>query len=106
MCSQSLSRVQLFVASRTVAHPAPLSMEFSRQAYRSGLPFHTPGDLHGPGIEPASFVSPALAVDSLSLEPPGKPWSKIGSIRLEVETTRGCLLLPPLPSLLVITADK
>ena len=40
---------------------APLSMEFSRQEYRSGLPFPTPGDLLDPGIEPTSFVSPGLA---------------------------------------------
>ena len=37
---------------------APLSMEFSRQEYWSGLPFPSPGDLPDPGIKPAS---PALA---------------------------------------------
>ena len=36
----------LFVIQRIVAHKAPLSMEFSRQRYWSGLPFHTPRDLH------------------------------------------------------------
>ena len=36
-----LSCVQLFVAPWTIAHQAPLSMEFSRQDYWSGLPFHT-----------------------------------------------------------------
>ena len=41
----------------TVALQAPLSMEFSRQEYRSGLPFPSPGDLPDPGIEPGS---PAL----------------------------------------------
>ena len=40
--------------------PAPLSMEFSRQEYWSGLPFPTPEDLPNPGIEPASLVSPAF----------------------------------------------
>ena len=39
----------------------PLSMEFSRQEYWSGLPFPTPGDLPGPEIKPASLASPALA---------------------------------------------
>ena len=29
---------------------APLSMEFSRQEYWSGLPFPPPGDLPNPGI--------------------------------------------------------
>ena len=33
----------------TIAHQAPLSMEFSRQEYWSGLPFPSPGDLPDPG---------------------------------------------------------
>ena len=38
---------------------APLSMGFSRQEYWSGLPFPTPADLLGPGIEPCvSCISP------------------------------------------------
>ena len=45
----------------TVAHQAPLSMEFSRQEHWSGLPFPPPGDLPDPGIEPMSLKSPALA---------------------------------------------
>ena len=45
-------------------------MEFSRPEYWSGLPFPSPGDLPDPGIEP---LSPALQVDSLQSEPPGKP---------------------------------
>ena len=40
---------------------APLSMEFSRQQYCSGLPSPSPGDLPELGIEPASLVSAALA---------------------------------------------
>ena len=40
---------------------APLSMEFSRQEYWSGMPFRTPGDLPHPGIEHTSLPSPALA---------------------------------------------
>ena len=35
----------------TVAYQAPLSMEFSRQEYWSGLPFPSSGDLPDPGIE-------------------------------------------------------
>ena len=50
--------------------PGPLSMEFSRQVYWSGLPFLSPGNLLNPGIE---LGSPALQVDSASSEPPGKP---------------------------------
>ena len=40
---------------------APLSMEFSRQEYWSGLPCPSPGDLPDPGIEPSTLTSPALA---------------------------------------------
>jgi len=53
----------------TVAHPTPLSMEFSRQEYWIGMPFPSPGDLPDPRIEPRS---PALQADSLLTEPPGK----------------------------------
>ena len=38
-----LSCVRLFVTPWTVAHQAPLSMEFSRQEYWSGVPFPSPG---------------------------------------------------------------
>ena len=61
MCVQLLSRVQLFAAPWTVACQAPLSMEFSRQEYWSGLPFPIPGDLLDPGIESMSYTSHALA---------------------------------------------
>ena len=37
---------------QTVAHQPPLSMEFSKQGYWSGLPFPSPGDLPDTGIEP------------------------------------------------------
>ena len=53
------SHVQLVVASWTVAHQGPLSLEVSRQEYWSRLPFPTPGDLPDPGIEPESLASPA-----------------------------------------------
>ena len=66
----SLSRVQLFATLWTVAHEAPLSMGFSRQEYWSELPFPSPGDLPNPGIKPES---PALQVDALPSELPGKP---------------------------------
>ena len=45
----------------TVTQQAPLSMEFYRQEYWSGLPFPAPGGLPDPGIEPASLVFPVLA---------------------------------------------
>ena len=43
-----------FVTPWTVAYQAPLSMGFPRQAYWSGLPFPSPGNLLGPGIKPMS----------------------------------------------------
>ena len=58
----------------TIAHKAPLSTEFSRQEYLSGLPFSTPGDLPNPGIETESLASPASQVDSLLLCHLGNPW--------------------------------
>ena len=54
----------------TVAHQAPLSMGFSRQEYRSGLPFPPPGDLSRPEMEP---TSPTLAGRFLTAEPLGRP---------------------------------
>ena len=53
----------------TVARQAPPSMGFPRQEYWSGLPFPSPGDLPGPGIEP---MAPALAGGFFITEPPGK----------------------------------
>ena len=48
--------------------------------YWSGLPCPPPGDLPIPGIEPRS---PALKVDSLPSEPPGKPKNTgVGSLSL------------------------
>ena len=62
----------------TVARQAPLSMEFSRQEYLSGLPFPSLGDLPDPGIE---SVSPALAGRFFTSEPPGKPILKMVSFK-------------------------
>ena len=51
--------------NRTVACQASLSTEFSRQEYRSGLPFPLPEKLPNSGIKPGS---PALQADSLPFE--------------------------------------
>ena len=61
VCVCMLSHVQLFATPCTVAHQAPLFMEFSRQEYWSGLPFPTPRDLPDPGIKPLSPAFPTLA---------------------------------------------
>ena len=58
----------------TVARQAPLSVEFSRQEYWSGLPFPAPGNLPDPGVEPMSLASPALAGEFFTTAPPGKPY--------------------------------
>ena len=71
MCSQMLCHDPLFVTPRTVVYQALLSMVFFRQEYWSGLPFPPPGDLPDPRIEP---TSPALQVDSFTIESLGKPF--------------------------------
>ena len=64
VCVLSHSVVFNSATLSTVAHQAPLSMEFSRQEYWSGLPCLPPGDLPNPGIE---LRSPALRMlDHLS----------------------------------------
>ena len=73
--AQLLSHVRLFVTLWTVAHQAPLPMGFSRQEYWSGLPCPLPGDLPNPQIKSEFPAAPALHVDSLPTEPPGKPLS-------------------------------
>ena len=62
--------VQFFATPWIVARQAPLSLGFSRQEYRSGLPFPSPGFLPDPGIKP---TSPALRADSLPLNHQGSP---------------------------------
>ena len=65
VCVFSLSVMSdFFVTPQTVARQVPLSIEFPRQEYWSGLPFSSSGDLPDPEIKPAS---PALHVDSLPL---------------------------------------
>ena len=68
--------VQLYLTlcdPRDYSPPAPLSIEFSRQEYWSGLPFPTPVDLPNPGIKPTFPASPALADRFFTTVSPGKP---------------------------------
>ena len=76
----------------TVACRAPLSMEFSRQEYWTGLPFPSPGDLPEPGIKPKSLMSPALAGRFLTTGAtweaqlkhlPGSSWCQVAQLELE-----------------------
>ena len=70
-CMCVVSCVQLFETPWTIAaHQAPLSKEFSKQEYWSGILFLSPGDLPYPGIKPTSLTSPTLQVGSLPAEPP------------------------------------
>ena len=80
----------------TVACQAPLSLEFFRQEYWSGLPIPSPGDLPDPRIE---LSSPALHADSFPSEPQGKP---LKNMEVPQETIvkcvgrkrdRGCFLI-------------
>ena len=59
-----LTHVQLFATLRTIARPTPLSIEFFRQGYwsgleemKNGLPFPPSGDLSDPGLELMSCIS-------------------------------------------------
>ena len=54
-----------------IACQGPLSMEFSRQEYWSGLPFPFPKGLPDPRIE---LGYPTLQSESLLSEPPVKSW--------------------------------
>ena len=74
------SHVQLFVTPGAIACQALLPMGFSMQEYWNGLPCSPPGDLFNPGIK---LRSPALWVNSLATEPPGKPKNTgVGSLSL------------------------
>ena len=57
-------------------------MEFPKQEYWSGLPFHSPGDLPDPGVE--------LTCQFFTTKPRGKPviWDKS-----EVKVAQSCLTL-------------
>ena len=63
MCFISRKCVKLLQLCPTLCGPmdyscqASLSMGFSKQEYRRGLPCPPPGDLPNPGIEPASLMS-------------------------------------------------
>ena len=62
-----------------IARQADLFMGFSRQEYWSALPCPPPGNLPNLGIEPESFVSPALAsgffTTSATCEAPNDVWN-------------------------------
>ena len=60
------------VTPRTIAHQVPLSMDFSRQEYWSGLPFPPPVGLPNAGITPTTPAASCIGRWSLlSLSHPG-----------------------------------
>ena len=80
-----------------VAHQAAPSMGFSRQAYWSGLPFPSPGDLPDLGIKPRS---PTFQADALTSAPPKTALknkfllkSKLDDTTLYLKSFSGLLLL-------------
>ena len=81
----ALSRVRLFAIPGTVARQAPLPMGFSRPEYCSGLPFPSPEDRPGPGVEPESLQLLHRQVRSLPLVPPGKALSHKQLNKIEAE---------------------
>ena len=74
------SCVWLFVILWTITRQAPLSMEFSRQEYWSGLPFPPPEDLPDQEIKPVSLTSPALAEGFLTTS---ATWEALSHSRLQ-----------------------
>ena len=96
--STHFSCVQLFATLLIVARQPPLFLRFSRQEYESWLPWPLPEDLHDPGIEPMSLITPALAGGFFTLAPPEKP--------KQTTTLRNINLLHWLESLLISVKDN
>ena len=70
-CLVTKSRLTLFATLWTVAGQAPLSVGFSRQEYRRGLLFPSPGDL--PDNQESNLHLLHWQADSLSLSHQGSP---------------------------------
>ena len=92
-CMLSCSVTPNSLTPWTAACQASLYMWFSRYGYWRRLPFPTPGHLPDPRTE---AVSPALAGEFFSTEPPGKPpfafscWvMNIGSINIYMQVLCG-----------------
>ena len=101
VCLCECSVLSTFATSWTVACQVPLSMEFSRQKYWSGLPFLNPGDLPETGINLVFLVSPALAGGFFTTEPPRNPW--ISCVCTLSPSLLGLPVHPSIPPLWVIT---
>ena len=78
--------------------PGPLSMEFSKQEYWSGVPFPTPGTFPTQGWNPHLLCVLHWQVDSLPLVPPGNPW-----ISLDIQVACSISLLKLMLLLLLLS---
>ena len=87
VCAKSLRSCPTVCNLWTIACQAPLSMGFSRQEYWGGLPCPSPGNLPNPRIKTGS---PALQVDSLPSEPPGRPMCS----QVSYDSVTGSISLP------------
>ena len=68
------SCVRIFATPWTAARQAPLSMEFSRKEYWSGLPCPPPGIFPTAGLNPHLLCLLHWQGGSLPLVPRGEPW--------------------------------
>ena len=78
----------------TIAHQVPLSIEFSRQEYWSGLPCPPPGDLvtqgSNPGLLQCRWILYQLSQQG-SLNPADSKWNPM--LRAAVLVTQSCWML-------------
>ena len=89
MHAKLLSHVQLCSTLWTISRQAPLSMEFSRQEYWSGLPCSPPGDLPNQGLNPR-LMSPALVGRFFTIS---ATWEALHYVLLLCSVTKSCLTL-------------
>ena len=113
LCAQSLSSVQLVVTPWGVACKAPVSLEFSRSEYWSGLPFPTTGDPPDPEIEPMFLASPAVKGGCCTTVQAGNPIFVTGvsfliciSWKIASTSQQQYKFLAVIPSLVTLEAIK
>ena len=83
-----VSRLQLFATPWTVARQAPLTMEFSRQEYWSGLPCLPPEDRPKPGLSRCRQIFYRLSLISTGfVKAKGLEKESILDLLLPVETS-------------------
>ena len=84
-----------FATPQTLTRQAPLSMEFPRQEYWSGLPFPPPEESSGPRDR---TESPALANRFFTTEPPGKLHTPLLDANMAFTLPRGGVTFWYIPS--------